>query len=268
MTSDITLQQAITAFEQGEKRQAQRLLQQILRQDPHNQAAWLWLAATLPEHERQRECLEFARDIDPTSDIGQHAGRALASPGVVLTTANLSPSLPATTSETAPAAIDLPTDQPADDTTEPASSARPSAPVEAEPDNPTPVVIPTLPDTPTPGPAGWFNLLNAKPLSMKTLLPLLGSLVVALFGFLLVGIAIPVSQTNARVASLPVINSTALATGTPGQRVIVEGWIGQQNEQFFGSFFACELRERKLVRVESKRDRDRVSVHDTLSGIT
>lgn len=68
------LQQAITHIKSGKKQKAQQLLQQILKNEPDNEQAWLWMSAAVPEDKR-RYCLEKALSINPNN---QQTKQALA----------------------------------------------------------------------------------------------------------------------------------------------------------------------------------------------
>ncbi len=59
------LQNAIESARLGFYGDAQKLLLQIIRQDPNNALAWLWLAQTLEDPKRQADCLRQALRIEP-----------------------------------------------------------------------------------------------------------------------------------------------------------------------------------------------------------
>jgi hypothetical protein len=59
------LQNAIESARLGFYEDAQKLLLQVIRQDPNNALAWLWLAQTLDDPKRQADCLRQALRIDP-----------------------------------------------------------------------------------------------------------------------------------------------------------------------------------------------------------
>ena len=62
-----TLQQAIAAIKAGDKAAGQRLLAEVIRNDPRNEAAWLWMSAVLDSDEQRRVCLERVLAINPDS---------------------------------------------------------------------------------------------------------------------------------------------------------------------------------------------------------
>ncbi len=59
------LQSAIESARLGFYGDAQKLLLQIIRQDPDNALAWLWLAQTLNDPKRQADCLRQALRVEP-----------------------------------------------------------------------------------------------------------------------------------------------------------------------------------------------------------
>jgi len=61
------LQQAILKIKLGDKRAGLELLTQVLRTDPKNESAWLWMSSVLGSLEQQRRCLTKALEINPNS---------------------------------------------------------------------------------------------------------------------------------------------------------------------------------------------------------
>lgn len=59
-------QRAVQAARSGDKAGAQQLLRQVLREDPKNVSAWLWMSGVVEELHQQKDCLERALAIDPT----------------------------------------------------------------------------------------------------------------------------------------------------------------------------------------------------------
>jgi hypothetical protein len=51
------LQRAIDAIEAGDKAAGKRLLAQVLRADPHNAQAWLWMSELVETNAQRRDCL-------------------------------------------------------------------------------------------------------------------------------------------------------------------------------------------------------------------
>jgi hypothetical protein len=62
-----TLRYAIERIRSGDRAGGKRLLVEILRAEPRNEVAWLWLAATVDEVEQQRECLVRVLRINSTN---------------------------------------------------------------------------------------------------------------------------------------------------------------------------------------------------------
>ena len=77
------LQQAIAAIKAGDKATGQRLLVDFLKGDQHNEAAWLWMAATFDDAEKRRRCLETVLQINPDSEPAK-CGLAQLEPQVEL----------------------------------------------------------------------------------------------------------------------------------------------------------------------------------------
>jgi hypothetical protein len=62
-----TLQDAITLIKAGDRSKALTLLTEILKDDPRNEQAWLWLS-TLATGDKRRRCLEKALEINPNNE--------------------------------------------------------------------------------------------------------------------------------------------------------------------------------------------------------
>jgi hypothetical protein len=75
MTDDL-LKQGIAALNAGRKAEARRFLMQAVRQDKHNEMAWLWLSGAVDTDKERRICLENVLAINPGNEI---AKRGLAS---------------------------------------------------------------------------------------------------------------------------------------------------------------------------------------------
>jgi len=63
--SDETIQEAVTAITNGDRRRARRLLGQIVNTDPDNLSAWWYLAAALEDSEQRIHCLRQVLRIQP-----------------------------------------------------------------------------------------------------------------------------------------------------------------------------------------------------------
>jgi len=61
------LQHAIALYQSGKKEEALRVLAALVRQDPHNESAWLWLSALMDDPEKKIFCLKKAREINPSN---------------------------------------------------------------------------------------------------------------------------------------------------------------------------------------------------------
>jgi putative ABC transport system ATP-binding protein len=68
---DALLQQAIAAFQAGDRRQAWHLLTRVVRQDPDNELGWLWLSALYTEPEQVAFCLRKVLAINPDNAAAQ-----------------------------------------------------------------------------------------------------------------------------------------------------------------------------------------------------
>lgn len=88
------LQQAITLIKSGKKQDGQQLLLQIIKSEPNNEQAWLWMSVVVSEDKR-RYCLEKALSINPNN---QQARQALAK----LTQVEAKPTSPPPPSSSAP----------------------------------------------------------------------------------------------------------------------------------------------------------------------
>ncbi len=65
------LQQAIAAIKEGDNETGKRVLAQVVRADPHNEEAWLWLAQAVSESDRKRECYRRVLALNPNNDVAQ-----------------------------------------------------------------------------------------------------------------------------------------------------------------------------------------------------
>jgi WD40 repeat protein len=67
------LQQAIVAIKTGNLALGRGLLEEILRTDPQNDIAWVWMSQTFRSDERRRACLDRAIAINPDNQEAQQA---------------------------------------------------------------------------------------------------------------------------------------------------------------------------------------------------
>jgi hypothetical protein len=65
------LNDAIQFAQAGQREEARRLLWQVVRQEPNNEAAWLWLASVAADQEEYRQALTEALRINPTNTQAQ-----------------------------------------------------------------------------------------------------------------------------------------------------------------------------------------------------
>lgn len=75
MGLDEELNLAIETIKRGDRITGGRMLSKILKEDPKNERAWLWLSACLDDVEKKRYCLNQVRKIAPRN---RSAVRALA----------------------------------------------------------------------------------------------------------------------------------------------------------------------------------------------
>jgi Tfp pilus assembly protein PilF len=67
------LQQAISLIKAGKKQEGGRLLNQVLKADPANEAAWLWAARIVGTDEKRIYCLNQALALNPQNQIARQA---------------------------------------------------------------------------------------------------------------------------------------------------------------------------------------------------
>lgn len=63
--SSPSLEQAIQLIRSGDKKTGGKLLAEIVKQDPRNETAWLWLAGCFDNDEKKKFCLKKALEINP-----------------------------------------------------------------------------------------------------------------------------------------------------------------------------------------------------------
>jgi small-conductance mechanosensitive channel len=74
------LQHAIEAIRSGDKETGQRLLAEVIRNDPRNEAAWLWMSSVIDSDQHRRDCLEKVLAINPHNETAQRGLEALKQP--------------------------------------------------------------------------------------------------------------------------------------------------------------------------------------------
>lgn len=73
------VQQAVALIKSGDRQSGQRLLAEVLRVDPRNETAWLWMS-TLVDAEKQRRCLEKVLSLNPNHPQARELLARLAPP--------------------------------------------------------------------------------------------------------------------------------------------------------------------------------------------
>lgn len=144
------LQQAITLIKSGKKQDGQQILLQIIKSEPDNEQAWLWMSVVVSEDKR-RYCIEKALSINPNN---QQAKQALAK----LTQVEAKPTSPPPPSSPIPSKSPIASESVA---RPPISQQKtPSRPVETTaPVSPSQLDLPdsTKTDADIPTPELWIN---------------------------------------------------------------------------------------------------------------
>jgi len=65
----MSLRRAISAIKAGDKKTGQQLLAQILKTDPRNEYAWLWMTEVVDRDEDRIRCLRNVLKINPDNDL-------------------------------------------------------------------------------------------------------------------------------------------------------------------------------------------------------
>ncbi len=73
-------QRGIRLAKAGQKEEARELLQQSIRLDPDNEAAWLWLASVAQDNRERVFCLQKLLEINPTNEMALKAMAAATQP--------------------------------------------------------------------------------------------------------------------------------------------------------------------------------------------
>lgn len=66
-----TFHQAIAAIEAGNKAEGRRLLAEIIKSDPNNEYAWLWMSRAVEHDENRQRCLEYILGVNPNSQVAR-----------------------------------------------------------------------------------------------------------------------------------------------------------------------------------------------------
>lgn len=72
-STDQLMNQAIQLAKNGSLSSASRIFAAIINQDPGNETAWLWMAATITDREKQCYCLQRAIQINPKNERAREA---------------------------------------------------------------------------------------------------------------------------------------------------------------------------------------------------
>jgi hypothetical protein len=78
MTVNELLKQGIAACKAGRKAEARALLEQVIEQDDHNEAAWLWMSGAVDTDEDRQICLENVLTINPDNELARRGLERLA----------------------------------------------------------------------------------------------------------------------------------------------------------------------------------------------
>jgi hypothetical protein len=102
MDENQILQKAVTAIKSGDKATGQKLLLSLLKTNPKNELALLWLSATTNDIEKKRQCFERVLQINPKNENAKRELAKLAQ-GPQLSQTNIpKPEVSVTAQKTAP----------------------------------------------------------------------------------------------------------------------------------------------------------------------
>ena len=62
------LTQAIHLIKTGEKAKGRKFLAEVIRSEPRNETAWLWMTAAVDSKDQRKQCLEKVLDINPNNE--------------------------------------------------------------------------------------------------------------------------------------------------------------------------------------------------------
>ena len=77
---DNLLEQAISLYKSGNIKSAGEVLKNLVRQDPKNEAAWLWLSVCVEKNEQKQYCLQRVLEINPENRDARTALQMLIGP--------------------------------------------------------------------------------------------------------------------------------------------------------------------------------------------
>jgi hypothetical protein len=77
---DNNLQQAITLIKSGNKKEGGQMLAEMVKKDPRNIDAWLWLSSCVNSNEQRVFCLKKVLEVDPNHNVARSALSKLQPP--------------------------------------------------------------------------------------------------------------------------------------------------------------------------------------------
>lgn len=77
---DNNLQEAITLIKSGKKKEGGQILSEIVKKEPRNIDAWLWLTSCVNSNEQRIFCLKKVLEIDPNHNMARSALSKLQQP--------------------------------------------------------------------------------------------------------------------------------------------------------------------------------------------
>ena len=81
-TIDELLDRSIAAYKKEDTGEASKLLAQVLRIDPNNERAWLWVSGIVSSAAERLFCIKRLLTINPENEVAKH-GLALLDPNIV-----------------------------------------------------------------------------------------------------------------------------------------------------------------------------------------
>jgi hypothetical protein len=148
--NDSLLNAGIVALRAGQNEQARSLLGQVVRSDPGNERAWLFLAGALSDDKQRRYCLERVLSLNPQSAPARRGLSALAAAAQPAPAPEAVPARPPAQVQVAPVQPPAPPSVTLPPVVQP--SPAPAAPP-ALPSFAAPAALPAASPQPTPAPA-------------------------------------------------------------------------------------------------------------------
>lgn len=141
MTDD-TLAQAIAAIKAGQRDVGSQQLKAVLRADPNNETAWLWMSGIVDSPQQKRDCLQRVLSLNPNNEMARKGLEQLAQSEAASFLSAFAPNAPTTSAPATPAPMP------------PAQEQAPIAPPAMPFASPAPVAPPAfampLPNAPAP----------------------------------------------------------------------------------------------------------------------